>query len=287
MRTDRQSPRDEIRLLVRGDDFASTHAANLACIDSYQNGIVRSTEIMVPCPWFEEGRRLLNENPGLDAGIHLVLTSEWTEYRWRPLTRCPSLTDRAGYFFPDIRTLLESDARVEETEAELRAQIDLCLERVPHISHLTGHMGWETARIDFAALFWKLARAYGFEVSSSAEPVAIMAGYDKSGSPDDKVASFIGELKKLTPGTWMFVEHPAYDHPEMQGVWLPGYEDVGKDRGDVTYVLTSPEVVETVDELGIRLISYRDLHVCRRVNEEGCADEHRGRTADLSGTPRR
>lgn len=255
------SRRDEIRLLVRGDDFASTHAANLACIDSYRKGIVRSTEIMVPCPWFEEGCRLLNENPGLDAGIHLVLTSEWTEYKWRPLTRCPSLTDRRGYFFHDLRSLLEPDCPMNEAEAELRAQIDLCLERVPHISHLTGHMGWETARLDFAALFWKLAAAYGFDVSTSAEPVAIMPGYDKSGSPGDEVDSFIGELTKLTPGTWMFIEHPAYDHPEMQGVWRPGYEDVGKDRGDVTYVLTSPHVVQRIDEFGIRLISYRDLRV--------------------------
>jgi hypothetical protein len=29
---------------------------------------------------------LLNENPGLDVGVHLVLTSEWNDIKCRPLT---------------------------------------------------------------------------------------------------------------------------------------------------------------------------------------------------------
>ena len=41
----------EIRLLVRGDDIGSSHAANLGCIESYKFGIVRSVELMAlhPC----------------------------------------------------------------------------------------------------------------------------------------------------------------------------------------------------------------------------------------------
>ena len=73
----------DIKLLVRGDDIGSSHNANLACIESYKNGIVRSVEIMVPCSWFEEAVIMLNENPGLDVGIHLTLTSEWDNYKWR------------------------------------------------------------------------------------------------------------------------------------------------------------------------------------------------------------
>jgi len=44
--------------------------------------------------------KLLSENPGLDVGIHLVLTSEWANMKWRPLTHAPSLVDADGYFFP-------------------------------------------------------------------------------------------------------------------------------------------------------------------------------------------
>ena len=50
--------------------------------------------------WYPEAVRLLKENPGLDAGLHLVITSEWENVKWRPLTYCPSLTDENGYFYP-------------------------------------------------------------------------------------------------------------------------------------------------------------------------------------------
>jgi len=91
-----------ISLIVRGDDIGSCHAANVACIRSYKEGIMTSVELMVPCSWFPEAVKMLNENPGLDVGIHLVLTSEWENYKWRPLTHAPSLTDADGYFYPRV-----------------------------------------------------------------------------------------------------------------------------------------------------------------------------------------
>ena len=60
-----------ISLIVRGDDIGSCHAANVACIRSYKEGVMTSVELMVPCSWFPEAVKILNENPGLDVGIHL------------------------------------------------------------------------------------------------------------------------------------------------------------------------------------------------------------------------
>jgi len=65
-----------ISLLVRADDIGSFHAANVGCIESYQNGIARSVELMPTCAWFPEAVKMLNENPGYDVGIHLLFTSE-------------------------------------------------------------------------------------------------------------------------------------------------------------------------------------------------------------------
>jgi chitin disaccharide deacetylase len=140
-----------IYLLVRADDIGSFRAANEGCIESYQNGIARSVELMPPCAWFPEAVKLLNENPGYDVGIHLTLTSEWSNVKWRPLTHCPGLTDADGYFFPMVwkndnfpagSSISESDWTIEEIEQELRAQIELSLKNVPHISHLSSHMGF-------------------------------------------------------------------------------------------------------------------------------------------------
>jgi predicted glycoside hydrolase/deacetylase ChbG (UPF0249 family) len=258
----------EIRLLVRGDDIGSAHAANLACIDAYQNGIVRSVEIMVPCAWFEEAVVLLNQNPGLDVGIHLVLTSEWNVYKWRPLTHCPSITDEDGYFFPMVwpnenypgnRTLLHANWKIEEVEAELRAQIELALKKIPQISHLSNHMGWSKADPRLTELYNRLQKDYNLELRPTADSVSWLANYDKTGSTSSQVKGFIENLKKLTPGTWIFVEHPAYDQPEMQGVYHTGYENVGKDRDNVTRILTSPIVKKVIAKKNIVLINYKDL----------------------------
>ncbi len=45
-------PDNNIYLLVRADDIGSFHAANVACIESYQNGIARSVELWHPAHGF-------------------------------------------------------------------------------------------------------------------------------------------------------------------------------------------------------------------------------------------
>ena len=96
----RSDDSEAIRLIVRGDDIGSSHAANGACIRCYRDGIVRSVEVMVSAPWFNEAARMLNENPQLDVGVHLTLTSEWENCKWGPLTEAPSLVDEQGHFYP-------------------------------------------------------------------------------------------------------------------------------------------------------------------------------------------
>jgi len=44
----------QTQIIFRADDMGFSHAANIACIDAYKNGVVRSVEVIVPGPWFEE-----------------------------------------------------------------------------------------------------------------------------------------------------------------------------------------------------------------------------------------
>ena len=142
-----QASPDDIYLIIRADDIGSSHAANLACIKSYQEGIVKSVEIMTTCSWFPEAARMLRENPEYDVGVHLTLTSEWDNVKWGPLTTAPSLVDKDGYFFPKTRTPADSPERtgfwdetvsLDEVEAEVRAQIELAVSNIPQVSHISG-----------------------------------------------------------------------------------------------------------------------------------------------------
>ena len=139
-------------LIVRGDDIGGSHGSNMGVIKAYQEGIERTTEIMTVAPWFKEAVKLLEQNPGLDVGVHIVLTSEWDNYKWRPLTHCPSLCDEDGYFlrgtFPSKdypgQSMMENKDRLDmgEIEAEMRAQIEMAKKYVPNLTHLTSHMAW-------------------------------------------------------------------------------------------------------------------------------------------------
>jgi len=260
---------EEIRLIIRGDDIGSTHAANLGCIQSYREGIMQSVEVMVPCPWFPEAVKLLNENPGLDVGVHLTFTSEWENVKWGPLTHAPSITDEEGYFypmiwpndrFPENRALKGADWKLEEIEAEMRAQIEMAMKHIPQVSHLSCHMGCSGWDEQVAEVYSRLADEYGLNINTGELGVERFPGSAKGQSSEERIGNFIKGLKELKPGkTYLFVEHPAVKSQEMEAIGHDGYRDVNADRQMVTDLFTSEEVMKTIDELGISLISYADL----------------------------
>src|SRR4026209_1510040 len=137
------------RLIVRGDDMGFSHSGNEAIIKAFKEGVETSVEIIVPSPWFPEAVKMLNENPSLDVGIHIALTSEWDNVKYRPVSYCPSLTDEDGYFFPMIwpnknypgQAIREQKWKLADVEKEFRAQIEMARKKIPRISHISGHMG--------------------------------------------------------------------------------------------------------------------------------------------------
>lgn len=251
-----------------------SHSGNLALIRSYQEGIQTSIEVIVPSPWFPEAVKMLAENPGTDVGIHLALTSEWDNVKWRPLTQVPSLVDEDGYFLPMSfpnpaypgLSIQESDWKIGEIEQELRAQIELAKKHIPQISHVSNHMGFSWLDEEIAAVMKKLAVEYDIDIDLTEYGVE-SATYDGLGWPattlassEEKEAAFIGMLKKLEPGkTYMFLDHPGLDNIELRAISHIGYETIAVDRQGVTDVFTSEKVKAVIEELGIELISYRDL----------------------------
>jgi chitin disaccharide deacetylase len=260
-----QGAQGEIRLIVRADDIGSCHAANVACIEVYRRGVARSVEVMVPCPWFNEAVEMLNANPGYDVGVHLTLTSEWTNFKWRPLTHCPSLVDEQGNFYPMVWpnpnigpncSIREANPRIGEVERELRAQIELAAKKIKSLTHLSAHMGFTGAGPDIAAVVDKLASEYKLPLGL---PGAKGARMDRAKTPEHKVVAFVKMLDTLEPGLWIFVEHPGLDVPEMQAIGHKGYEDVATDRQGVTDMFTSPRAMEVIRRRDIKLLSYGDV----------------------------
>jgi chitin disaccharide deacetylase len=259
--------KDAIVLLVRADDIGSSHAANLACIESFRNGIARSVEVIVPGPWFPEAVRLLRENPTLDVGVHLTLTSEWENMKWGPLTCAPSLADSNGYFFPMVwrspdfpprASIQEAAWKLDDIERELRTQIETARRLIPQVSHLSSHMGFNGLDPAIQSVYVRLEKEYGLEIQQPVEP-KWFDGFGKAGTLEDKITNFTDALIDLKPGLYIFVEHPGMDTPEMKAIGHIGYTTVAEERDAVTKVFTSERVKEAIRKKGIRLIGYNGL----------------------------
>jgi predicted glycoside hydrolase/deacetylase ChbG (UPF0249 family) len=245
-----------------------SHSGNLALIKAYKEGIESSIEVIVPSPWFPEAVKMLKENPGIDVGIHLAITSEWDNVKWRPLTHVPSLTDPDGYFFPMIYpninypglAILQNKWKIEDIEKEFRAQIELALKKIPRISHISSHMGCTNISKDVIALTKRLAKEYKIDIDP-AEYQVTGIGYDGAHKTlEEKKKSFVGMLNKLEKGrTYLFVDHPGLDGEELQAIHHIGYEYVASDRQGVTDLWTDPAIKTLLREKGIRLIGYKDL----------------------------
>jgi predicted glycoside hydrolase/deacetylase ChbG (UPF0249 family) len=256
-----------IKLVVRADDIGSCHAANLACIQCYREGIVKSVEVMVPCPWFNEAVKMLRENPGLDVGVHLTLTSEWENYKWGPLTQAPSLVDAQGNFYPQTAQrpdfppntgFLQCGWKIDEIEKELRAQIELARRTIPQVSHLSSHMGTPTCTPELRALVQRLAKEYKLPIETPGAQYLPWAA-DSKASAEQREAALIKALEELKPGVWIVIEHPGLDTPEMQAMGHKGYWEVASHRDGVTKAFTSPRVKKTIQKRGIQLVSYHDM----------------------------
>jgi len=263
-----QPPSGEIRLIVKGDDMGAAHGINVATIDAYRRGVLTTTNVIVAGPWFPEAVRFVNENPGLDVGVHLALTSEWQNVKWRPLTYVPSIVDADGYFFPLVQpragfppktSIKETDWKIDEVERELRAQLAAARRHLPQLTYTWNHMGFTSVSPDMARLVARLSEEYGLVVPSDLGIQWLRGVYDSKDSGAVKAEKLAAKLETLGPGLWEHIDHAGTDDPEMRAYGHAGYEWVAADRSAVLEAWTSPQVKEVITRRGIRLTSYRDL----------------------------
>lgn len=246
------------KLIVRMDDIGATHSENIAVIKCYQEGIGRSAEIMPAAPWFLEGARMCNENPGLDVGVHVAFTSEWSGYKWRPLTHCPSLCDEDGY----LKNMLTTPPDLKEAEAELRAQIELCKKYVKNVTHITDHMMW-TFHPGLAEMVERVAKDYGLFYQGG--PGDARMGIESLGfimGQKNREDVLFELIKKMEKGhTYWVIEHPAIANEEMEGIYLREQsEDNGGDRQDVTNAFCSKKIMDYIKQQGIELITFKQAY---------------------------
>ncbi len=264
-------PADARLLIINADDFGMCNSTNEAIIRSLGQGLVRSTTLMVPCPWALHAMHFLASHPEIPFGVHLTVISDPELYRWGPVSgrdKAPSLVDGAGYFynFDNFHTHLPQ-VRLGELEVEFRAQIETVLAAGLHPTHLDWHAIRFGERTEIVDLMIRLAREYGLalrvigrpsieKVQNLGLPCIDYDFLDSYGvNPATKPAQYVQLLRELPAGLSEWAVHPGLDNSELLALEPAN----GHQRQSDYDFLMSPRSKEIVEEEGIILVDYRSL----------------------------
>ena len=135
-------------VIIHVDDGGMSHDSNVGIEKSLDSHLATSFSVMMPCPWVPEIVHYIHAHPGVDAGLHLTLTSEWSEYRWAPVagpSEVPGLVDNEGALWKSAEETAQH-ASADEVEKEIRAQLRRARNMGFSPTHLDTHMGTVYAR---------------------------------------------------------------------------------------------------------------------------------------------
>ena len=150
-------------ILPHLDDVGVTAGSMRAWAALRAAGVVRSASVMVPCPYYRYAVEDFLDAPDQDLGIHVTLNSEWSRYRWRPLTGpAGGLVDEEGFFHRRPEAVL-ANADPQAVEDEISAQVERAISDGIRPTHIDAHMG--TAFLpSFMERLWAVASRHGLAV---------------------------------------------------------------------------------------------------------------------------
>jgi chitin disaccharide deacetylase len=275
----------DVVVVLHVDDIGMSHPSNLGGIEAVGKGVATSWSVMMPCPWVPEMSHYLRTNSGIDSGLHLTLTSEWTRYRWGPLAGkplVPGLVDGEGCLWPSVAEVA-AHATADEVEREMRAQIERAEALSLPITHLDSHMGTLFARIDFFERFAKLGIEKGIPVlavgghmtyalQEHGDVARALQGMARklwnAGLPviddlhsssldwkpaekSDRLIELLGQLK---PGVTEIIFHASQPTDEF-----PLITGTSESRRADLHALTDPKVRQFIRDRGIILTTWKEL----------------------------
>jgi predicted glycoside hydrolase/deacetylase ChbG (UPF0249 family) len=275
-------------VIIHTDDIGMCQASISAFKDLWEFGLVSSGATMVPCPWFLEVAKFCKENPEVDMGVHVTLTSEWETYRWGPLSTRDvesGLLDSEGCFYHTSADA-QQNGKSESVYKEIKAQIDRALTNGINPTHMDTHMG-TVASIKFVPLYLQLARAYnlppmllrlekegwmelGLDEETANFAIKMVNELEESGiplldriatldlneapNPKDRIEYAKKVLGGLQPGITHFIIHPSKDTPELRAI-TPDYACRVADY--ITF--SNEELRDFVEASGLNVIGYKAL----------------------------
>jgi chitin disaccharide deacetylase len=266
-------PADVKLLIIHADDMGLSDSENSATIEAMSRGLVNSGSIMVPCPGFNSAAEYIKANEGMDIGVHLTLTSEWSKYKFGPVlpvNEVPSIADENGFFYGSSAKLYEN-ADPDDVEKELRAQINKAIESGIDITHVDSHMFSAFTNQKILEKYISLGGEFKLPVLLTYDmPLHFIIPKNSVVvdrlfiADNDDYAGGLGSyytrvLKSLNPGLNCILLHVAFNNDEMQSI-TGGQKSFGSEWRQADFdFFTGDECRQLIKENNIQLITWREI----------------------------
>jgi predicted glycoside hydrolase/deacetylase ChbG (UPF0249 family) len=256
-------------VLLRLDDVGMNHSVNMAIARVAETKMPFSVSVMFACPWYQEAVDLLKKNPQVTVGVHLVLNSEWRNYRWGPVlgaTAVPSLVDSVGYFLPSTREFLASKYDLGEVERELDAQMQRAIGSGLKISYVDYHMTTAVSTPQLRTVVERIAQKYHVGISRYYGEVSNTLFDTPIAAKKTELISRLARSDRTRTNLWVL--HVAERTPEMEVLFdrndadqnsVTGQPLVAQHRQAELDAVLSPELGELVKANKVKLVTYEQL----------------------------
>ncbi|WP_337101103.1 ChbG/HpnK family deacetylase [Paenibacillus sp. YIM B09110] len=262
---------DGVRLLLRGDDFGGSMAANEAIREACDFGLLQNVSVMAAGPHVEEAAKLLAHRDDICFGMHITMNAEWDLVKWKPVLvagQVPTLVDASGYFWSHPSLMEENGVLLEQVKAETIAQYDRLRQLGFRIAYVDEHMFFGYWVEGFHEWLAEWCDAQGlvnfhscFQPLPEGEPDN--QGVESSGGMNGELLrAHIAAVKSAPAGLYTVILHPATDGEELRSFGNEQYsgERIASERDAERKLLTDLRLRHSYNKLGVQLIRYDQVH---------------------------
>jgi len=229
-------------LIVNADDFGQSAGINRGIVAAHEQGIVTSASLMVRWPWAIEAAQYARARESVSVGLHVDL-GEWSYdgREWIPMYEVVDTTDE--------RVVAEEIAKQVETFRSLMGQNPTHIDSHQHV-HLQ-----EPVRSVLAAT----ANQLGVPLRGCNSEISYCGGFYGQTAEGDHLPNVITVaflktmLAETKEGTSELGCHPGFVD-DLETMYK-------RERAEEVAVLCDARISAAIADLGIELISFRELPV--------------------------
>ena len=264
-------------LLIHADDLGLSKSVNETSLESLLNNTVSSASVIMNAKKVQEIADFSNNNPEIDLGVHLTVTSEWKIHKWGgilPKNDIQSLLNSQNNFYWNKRKFTKYQ-NLDQLYNELQAQVDLAISMGMNVSHIDSHEGALFFDPDVFKTYLKIA-----EDNNLIAFVPIQASVhfnDNFPKPknaiifdqffmaeagikiDEMEEYYLNILDKLEPGLSQIIVHFGKDNDNMKKITVDKIDYGSKWRETDYKVFNSEKFLSSLKKNNIKVINYQDL----------------------------